>query len=80
MVQNYYLRNIFCLFYIGHKKCLFTPKLSWMDIVCSDAYSEYFIQLFKFYEMHLKCTFIIEAFAPMSQNTMSIYMCISLLL
>jgi hypothetical protein len=38
--------TFFCLFYTGHKKCLFTPKLSWMDIVRSDAYSEYFVRFF----------------------------------
>jgi hypothetical protein len=32
---------------------------------------------FNIFEMHLKCTFIIGAFAPMSQNSMSpyIYVC-----
>jgi hypothetical protein len=50
MVQNYYLRNIFFSFYTDRKKYLFTPKLSWMDIICSDAYSEYFVQIFKFFK------------------------------
>jgi hypothetical protein len=30
-----------------------------------------FCSIFLFFEMHLKCIFIIGAFAPMSQNTMS---------
>jgi hypothetical protein len=36
---------VFSLFYTGHKKCLFTPKLWWMDIECSDAYQEFFVQI-----------------------------------
>jgi hypothetical protein len=62
----------FNLFYTGHKKCLLTPKLWWMDIECSDAYQEFFVQFFKFFKMHLKCIFIIGVFAPMSQNTISV--------
>jgi hypothetical protein len=63
MVQITIYVTFFYLFYTGHKKCLFTPKLWWMDIVCSDAYSEYFVWIFNFKKIHLKCTFIIGAFA-----------------
>jgi hypothetical protein len=32
----------------------------------------FLFKLFEFFKIHLKCIFIIDAFAPMSQNTMSV--------
>jgi hypothetical protein len=59
---------VFCLFYTGNKKCLFTPKLWWMDIECSDAYQEFFVQIIWIFNIYLKYISIIGAFTPMSQK------------
>jgi hypothetical protein len=47
MLQNYYLRSsFFIFFYTEHKKYLFTPKLWWMDIERSDALPGIFCSIF----------------------------------
>jgi hypothetical protein len=72
MLQNCYLQSCFFVFFTQGTKNVISHQNfgGWTQNVQMHT-GNFLFKLFEFFKILLKCIFIIGAFAPMSQNTMS---------